>query len=244
MRRGVAAVCAAACLVGAADARGQATSVVGAGSYNEAPVLEDGIYTDTLRGSETNVYAVELEPGQRMNAEVTLVGRGFEGNAGIVSLDAFIDTPGRTAADGEFEGVRFVSTQDGRTVVNRVRGPVAEDSLEAIDDEEFPAAGRWYLRVTVEDPNGEVGPLEFPIDVEIEVEGTPTGETEPPPIPEEEPDEVEPDPIEEDVPEESSENISEESDSDAGTLAIIGAGGLALGALGGFTLFGRKRKTG
>lgn len=244
MRRGVAAVCAVACLVGAADARGQATTVVGAGSYNEAPVLEDGTYMDTLRGSETNVYAVELEPGQRMNAEVTLVGRGFEGNAGIVSLDVFIDTPGRTPADGEFDGVLFASTKDGRTVVNRVRGPVAQDSLEAIDEEEFPAAGRWYLRVTVEDPNGEVGPLEFPIKVDLAVEGTPTGETEPPPIPEEEPDEEEPEPVEPDLPEENSDDVSEESDSDAGTLAIIGAGGLALGALGGFTLFGRKRKAG
>lgn len=243
MKRLAAAACAAIFIASVADARGQAaTTVVGAGSYNQAPVLENGVYTDTLRGSETNVYAIELEPGQRLNAEITLDARGFTGNAGIVSLDALVDTPGRVPAEGEFDGTLFVSTRDRRTVVNRVRGPVALDSLQAITDEEFPAAGRWYLRVTVEDPNGEVGPLEFPIKLGVKLEGTPTGESEPPPVPEEETEVVEPEEPDEDDEQAEAADESGAEGSSTGTLAIIGAGGVALGAIGGFTLSGRKRK--
>jgi len=212
--------------------------VVGTGSYNDAPVLEPGTYSDTIRGAETNVYAVELEPGQQVSALVKVDSRGFEGIGGIVMLKGQVDSPSRTPTLDRFGGVSFAS----RTVGLRLRGPRAQDPLEALGGDTFAASGLWYVRVTIDDPNEEVGPVEFPLELELDVTGTPTGEGEPPVEPEPEPEEPE---AEEEEPEEepaTDAGDDDAGDSEVGTLALIGVGGGILGGLAGVTLTTVRRK--
>lgn len=208
--------------------------VVGTGSYNNAPVLEPGIYSDTIRGAETNVYAVDLEPGQQIRAEVKVDSRGFEGIGGIVMLKGQIDSPSRTPTLDSFVGESFTS----RTIGLGLTGPRAQDPLGALSEESFVASGRWYVRATIDDPNEEVGPVEFPLELELDVTGTPTGESEPPVAPE--PTEEEPEPSEEPEPTDddpaADDGEDDASGSHVGTLALIGVGGGILGGLAGATL--------
>ena len=50
------------------------SSVEGGGSFNDAPVVKPGRYTDTLRGSETLFYAVQVKRGQKLTATATVSG--------------------------------------------------------------------------------------------------------------------------------------------------------------------------
>jgi len=237
VRRRLTALAFASALVAAPVAAAQRPEVVvGTGSYNNAPVLEPGTYSDTVRGAETNVYAVDLEPGQQIRAQVKVDSRGFEGIGGIVMLKGQIDTPSRAPTLDKFGGVSFTS----RTIALRLTGPQAQEPLSAFGEESFVASGRWYLRVTIDDPNEEVGPVEFPLELELDVTGTPTGESEPPVAPEPEPTDEEPEPSEEPEPTEdgpaADDGDDDASESHVGTLALIGVGGGILGGLAGATL--------
>jgi len=46
--------------------------IVGGGSFNDAPRLEPGTYTDTVVSGETNFYRVALQRGQRLAASATV----------------------------------------------------------------------------------------------------------------------------------------------------------------------------
>jgi hypothetical protein len=70
----LALVAVAASALAAAPAAAQ-SPIAGGGSFNDAPVLEPGRYADTLRGGEQLFYGVELQPGQRVTATVSVAGR-------------------------------------------------------------------------------------------------------------------------------------------------------------------------
>jgi len=216
-------------LAGEAAAQRDTEVVVGSGSYNEAPVLEPGSYADTIRGTETNVYAVELQPGQQLEAQVTVDKQNFDGIEGIVGLVAQIATPARVPAGEAEDDVSFAASPGGKVAI-QLTGPEAQDSTTAAGDDIFPAPGRWYIEAAIDDPNEEVGKIEFPLELEIQVNGTPTAEEEPPiePEPEPEPEIEEPGTVEE----EPSDSDSDES-MDGTTVALIGLGGVLLGGLAG-----------
>jgi len=46
--------------------------IVGGGSFNDAPRLEPGTYSDTVVSGETNFYRVALQRGQRLEASATV----------------------------------------------------------------------------------------------------------------------------------------------------------------------------
>lgn len=50
----------------------RASPVEGGGSFNDAPLLIDGVYSDTIRAGENLYYAVELAAGQRMRVKATI----------------------------------------------------------------------------------------------------------------------------------------------------------------------------
>lgn len=62
----------AATLACAPAAAAAARPVAGGGSFNDAPLLTPGAYTDTIRLDETLFYAVRLAPGQRLSATADL----------------------------------------------------------------------------------------------------------------------------------------------------------------------------
>jgi hypothetical protein len=57
--------------IGVASAQ-KGTPVEGAGSFNDAPLLTEGRYSDTIRAGETLYYAIDLAAGQRLVARATI----------------------------------------------------------------------------------------------------------------------------------------------------------------------------
>lgn len=48
------------------------TPVEGGGSFNDAPLLDEGRYSDTIRAGETLYYGIDLAAGQRLVARATI----------------------------------------------------------------------------------------------------------------------------------------------------------------------------
>lgn len=241
MRRGGTAAVALALSLACAlptTAGGQAGElIIGAGSFNEAPLLEPGRYRDTIRGSETNIYAIDVQPGQRAGARVELDPGRFESPAATVTLDLEIDTPARTPTSEGLGESEFIGTGSPLTTAI-VKGPVASDPLTAAADDTFPTGGRWYVRVSVDDPIQYADREEFPITLDLDVAGTPTEEVDPPVETEE--------PVEPDEPEEPTEkpgaDAADENDGGSGdTLLIAGIGGVLLGGVAGVASSARSR---
>jgi hypothetical protein len=221
-------------LAAAVPAGAQAPEVVvGAGSYNEAPVIGPGRYTDSIRASETNIYAIDLAPGQQLSAEVGLDQRNFEGLGSIVSLLVDVDGPGRTPPEDGGKELLGSLASAGRGAGVTVTGPVAQDPVEALETEEFPAAGRWYVRVSIDDPNGEAARVEFPMTLMIDDLGEPTAEAEPPIVTEP------PDP----PPDEEADG-GEDDSSDAGTLVLVALCGALVGGAGALARGNKLRRNG
>ena len=135
------------------------TPIAGAGSFNDAPLIEAGRYSDTVVTSESTYYAIEVAQGQQLGVVVkfdkSLLPQfgepGFDASADAVSLyDVEIYTPLRQPADGDSD------TEQG-TKVDRA-GFLADTALgyEQILDgtysgDEFTGPGIWYIRVYNED---------------------------------------------------------------------------------------------
>ena len=52
----------------------RAQPVEGGGSFNDAPIVVPGTYRDTIRPSERLFYAIEVLPGQKLNARAVIEG--------------------------------------------------------------------------------------------------------------------------------------------------------------------------
>ena len=57
--------------LGVASAQ-RGTPVEGGGSFNDAPILTEGRYADTIRAGETLYYGIDLAAGQRLVARATM----------------------------------------------------------------------------------------------------------------------------------------------------------------------------
>jgi hypothetical protein len=232
-------------------AGGQPRQIVGSGSFNDAPLVGPGRYQDTIRGAETNVYAIELAPGQRLRASATV--REVEqrvDNGTIAYLQLEILGPNRRLAGfpdaSDRDSLFSLADPTGEGEVS-VNGATAEDPVEALaaaDWPAYPAAGLWYVKVTLDDPNREAGRNELPLLLRLTMHGVARGEA--PAAPGVEPPESET-PLE---PEQEGGEPAEEPDSSGdedegsssgdsggtisgGALVAIGIGGLLLGAAAG-----------
>jgi hypothetical protein len=225
--------------------------VVASGSFNDAPLLEPGRYEDTIRGAETNLYSVLLAPGQRLRASATV--REVEqrvDNASVALLQLEILGGNRALAgfpDARDRTTLFSLADPGEESELTATGTTAEDPVDALasgDWPAYPAAGRWYVKVTLDDPDREVGQNELPLLLRLAVEGVARGEA--PAAPGAEPPESET-PLE---PEQEGGEAAEEPGSSGdedgggssgesgggisgGALVAIGIGGLLLGAAAG-----------
>ena len=123
----------------AAPAAAQAP-IAGGGSFNDAPVLKPGRYTDTLRGGEQLFYAVELKPGQKLTAGATVKGR--TDSSYFMTLQIY--NPLR--AEDVFDGEQTASYgQRDRSASLRVEGQrVGEDDGGTTDDL-YAEPGTYYV---------------------------------------------------------------------------------------------------
>jgi Ca-activated chloride channel family protein len=185
----------AACLLAlpaAAAAQSGGKPVVGGGSFNNAPLLAPGAYTDTVAAGETVYWKVHLQKGQLIRVKATVDTSQVETDPtaadwmpGLYHLDYRLDifSPLRERLSGESGGGYDTATEglegdpEAGEKSGTATGPRAlgyEQLLTSdYDKDVFPAPGEWYVSLSAADTDfapAEI-PLELPVDLDIQVLG-------------------------------------------------------------------------
>jgi hypothetical protein len=171
---------------------GAAKPVVGGGSFNTAPLLAPGTYSDTVAAGETAYWKVRLAKGQVLRVKATVdtsqiqtdpLADGYD--KGLANLNYFLDifTPLREQlseesggsfadASARLEGSRDAGAKTGTATSPRVLG--FEQILASdYNEDKFPAPGEWYVSLNAADSGtfpADV-PAELPIELDVEVIG-------------------------------------------------------------------------
>jgi hypothetical protein len=171
---------------------GAAKPVVGGGSFNTAPLLAPGTYSDTVAAGETAYWKVRLAKGQVLRVKATVdtsqiqtdpLADGYD--KGLANLNYFLDifTPLREQlseesggsfadASARLEGSREAGAKTGTATSPRVLG--FEQILASdYNEDKFPAPGEWYVSLNAADSEtfpADV-PAELPIELDVEVIG-------------------------------------------------------------------------
>lgn len=165
------------------DAAG-ATAVVGGSSFDDAPLLKAGTYSDTILPQETLFYAVALGAGQRLrvDAVVDLSGgskteHGYAKAAGGFGLS--FQTPLRERLSTEFGGDvfgtvgDFVRDGDSR-IAPRVLSRAAADRQSIMDAEAWRGPGIYTFTAAISDRDGDLGAfVEYPLRLTVTIDGRP-----------------------------------------------------------------------
>lgn len=160
------------------------TPVVGGGSFNTAPLLRPGTYSDTILPAEGTYYRVEMQNGQRLKVTATFDTSGFETDStrpgfvpGISNLlyDVKLYTPLRQPV--LFDRSRTAGDPGSATRVS-VRSALALGYEQILDgtytDEEFAGPGTYYIRLASNDLlDSFKNPVEIPTEISVRVTGTP-----------------------------------------------------------------------
>ncbi|NUS74504.1 MAG: VWA domain-containing protein [Corynebacteriales bacterium] len=156
-----------------------ATATVGSGSYGDAPVLEDGTYTDTLRPGEEVFYRVPVDYGQRLASSLKLPRLTEENEAKLgsgTSVKYEIISPDRREVSQSGADTSAYFGGDPQTLSNSTV-PVQYNNRES-DETKLAATtlpGYYYVWVYME-PNVNDPYFELPINLEVDVQGEPNGE--------------------------------------------------------------------
>jgi Ca-activated chloride channel homolog len=173
---------------------GAAKAVVGGGSFNNAPLLAPGTYSDTVAAGETVYWKVRLAKGQVLQVKATVDTSQIQTDAladdydrGLGNLDYHLDifsplreqlseeSGGRyDTASARLEGSRDAGAKTGTATGPRVLG--FEQILASdYDKDKFPAPGEWYVSLNAADsglfPTNI--PAELPVDLDVQVIGQP-----------------------------------------------------------------------
>jgi hypothetical protein len=184
---------AALVLPASAAAQTEGKPIVGGGSFNTAPLLEPGKYSDTVAAGETVYWKVKLAKGQVLKVRATVDTSQIETDSlkddwlpGLYYLDYELDlfTPlreqvsdesgsGYEQASTELEGDDDAGAKTGSVESPRVLGfeQILAGGYEA---SKFPAPGEWYIGLSVADDDTHPAeqPVELPAELEVTVEGT------------------------------------------------------------------------
>jgi len=154
-----------AVLVLAAPASAQAP-IAGGGSFNDAPVLAPGRYKDTLRGGEQLFYAVELKPGQKLTAGLTVKGR--TDSSYFMKLALYSPLREKDVFDGE-ETEPYGQTD--RSASMRVEGkPVGEENT-GVQSDIYSEPGTYFISVAADDAGGNPVADQFDSILDLQVTG-------------------------------------------------------------------------
>ena len=154
-------------LLAVATPAGAATGVRGAGSYNDAPVLRNAAYSDTIRPEETDYYAVRLAPAQRLRVRVRL--SPPTSTKGLLTFFGRVYDPLRHEAAPE---IRLAGT--GHPTFN-LHSPTATTTRAVPSgDSTFPGPGLWYFTVNAQNLFGRgqhPERIEIPAQITVSVVG-------------------------------------------------------------------------
>jgi Ca-activated chloride channel family protein len=178
----------------AAAQGGAAKAVVGGGSFNTAPLLAPGTYSDTVAAGETVYWKVRLAKGQVLQVKATVDTSQIQTDStaddydsGLAQLDYHLDIfsplreqlseeSGGSYADASarLEGSREAGAKAGTATGPRVLG--FEQILATnYDKAKFPAPGEWYISLNAADsalfPTDI--PAELPVELDVQVLGQP-----------------------------------------------------------------------
>lgn len=176
----LAAAFGAACACGASPA--VAAPVEGGGSFDDAPLLREGRYDDTILPQETLFYAVAVGEGQRLHvdAEVDLSpgSKGERGDAdalGGFRLTFYTPLRERLAADyvgPTFRGGPDLQSDGDTRLGPRVVGPAAADRRELAGTGNWIGPGVYTFTAAISDIYQDTGAVvEFPLRLRITLKG-------------------------------------------------------------------------
>jgi hypothetical protein len=164
----------------AAPAAAAQSPIAGGGSFNDAPVLGPGRYKDTLRGGEQLFYAVDLKPGQRLTAGLTVSGR--TDTSYFMKLALYSPLREKDVFDGE---QTEPYGQTDRSASLRVEGKRVGEEGGGVSDRIYADPGTYYISVAADhagaDPEADQfdSLLDLQVTGEIIPEATPTATPEP-----------------------------------------------------------------
>ena len=122
----------------------QGSPVQGGGSFTDAPLLDEGNYSDTIRLTEELFYAVELSEGQGMKVTARLMGeRNGPSDAALLGQLQVYNTLRDRWPPNELEGFDAVSNSPKWSIVTPEVGGDGDGSSS--DAEFFAAPGTYYF---------------------------------------------------------------------------------------------------
>ena len=155
-----------AALALAAPPAGAQTPIAGGGSFNDAPVLAPGRYTDTLRGGEQLFYAVTLKPGQMLTAGATVKGRTQSSYA----MTLQIYNPVRE--DDNFDGEQTASYgPSDRSASLRVEGKRVGETNGGSSNDVYAEPGTYYVSLAANDRGSNLEAEQFDSSIDLQVTG-------------------------------------------------------------------------
>ena len=164
MRRVLLGVVAAFALT-AAPAAAQGP-IAGGGSFNDAPVLKPGRYTDTLRGGEQLFYAVDLKPGQKLTAGATVKGR--TDSCYFMTLQIYNPLRAEDSSDGE---QTESYGQSDRSASLRVEGQRVGEDDDGTTDDLYAEPGTYYVSLAARDQGNNLEAEQFDTSIDLQVTG-------------------------------------------------------------------------
>ncbi len=165
--------------------------IVGGGSFNTAPLIEPGRYTDTVVSKETNFYRVRLQKGQRMEVDATVDASVIQSDIFAADYDEGLDnqtyrldlwSPIREPLVDEIEGAGAALEGDENVGLYsgsaRTRIVLGYEEVLASDYNvgKFEGPGDYYIELAAL-PNDIFDPprslAELPVEFELRVTGQP-----------------------------------------------------------------------
>jgi hypothetical protein len=141
------------------------SSVEGGGSFNDAPVLKPGRYSDTLRGSETLFYAIELKRGQKLTATATVSGSTDT----IYTIRLQIYSPAREGDAFSGEDSSIFTASDDSVSLDVTGQTVGETGTTS--DQYYQVSGSYYVGLSATSSDTRFNPPQFDTQLQLDVTG-------------------------------------------------------------------------
>jgi Ca-activated chloride channel family protein len=160
------------------------TPVVGGGSFNTAPLVGPGEYRDTLLPGERLFYGVKLGAGQRLHVSGQLRGRENVVDDAATGFSVGIQTPLREVdvldlVDEDIAGNGTVTTGSPSDKIEFVSVPALTGSAARDEGITYRGPGTWYVSLYLISEEQHPPRVEIPVDLGIEVIGSPQPDPEP-----------------------------------------------------------------
>lgn len=163
----------------APDVDGSAEDVTGGTSFDDAPVIKDGVWSDTIQSGDELLYAVDdVDWGQTVSVRVTtpeLSAEDEEKGGYTKTLGVSLIDPLRSWVSAEPEGATASGSlsEDEPVELTAAAGPVRY--LDRFGDSWMYLPGRHWVSLRMTGSDGSQ-PLKVPVEIEVEVQGEPSGQ--------------------------------------------------------------------